>query len=405
MGGHRLICGDSTSPDDTSQLLTGVSPHLMVTDPPYGVSYDPAWRKRAGVNLNPRKLGKVVNDDQDDWREAWALFPGSVGYIWHASLHTSEVKQSLEASGFVMRAQIIWAKDRFAFSRGHYHWQHEPCWYAVRGTSGAHWSGDRKQSTVWTIPARDDDGHGHGTQKPVECMRRPIENNSSPGQAIYDPFCGSGTTIIAAEMTGRSCFAIEIDPAYVDVAVLRWQALQARPRCSMAPRDRYEPRSGAAGRERRLVGRRAHRPDPAQRRQVEALAAYGIPEADISGVVGIDPKTLRKYYRDELDLGETKANAQVAGFLFNAAKNGNVTAQIFWLKTRAKWRETPVEHKHSGSIGRRDLSEISDEELLDMITTLSAEVGLAPIKTIDMEQKSSSVESPEGNVLRLMPKN
>jgi len=219
MGGHRLICGDSTSKDDVDALLAGVSPHLMVTDPPYGVSYDPAWRKRAGVNLNPLKLGKVINDDQADWREAWALFPGSVAYIWHASLHTSEVKQSLEASGFGMRAQIIWAKGRF-----HYHWQHEPCWYSVRGTSGAHWSGDRKQSTVWTIPARDDDGHGHGTQKPVECMRRPIENNSSPGQAVYDPFSGSGTTIIAAEMTGRSCFAIEIDPAYVDVTVLRWQA-------------------------------------------------------------------------------------------------------------------------------------------------------------------------------------
>jgi DNA modification methylase len=224
LGNHRLICGDSRSPDDTARVLAGIKPHLMVTDPPYGVSYDPAWRKRAGVNLNPRKLGKVANDDQADWREAWALFPGAVAYVWHASLHTSEVKQSLEASGFEMRAQIIWAKDRFAFSRGHYHWQHEPCWYAVRGVSGAHWSGDRKQSTVWTINARDDDGHGHGTQKPVECMRRPIENNSSPGQAIYDPFSGSGTTIIAAEMTGRSCFAIDIDPAYTDVAVLRWQA-------------------------------------------------------------------------------------------------------------------------------------------------------------------------------------
>jgi DNA modification methylase len=127
-----------------------------------------------------------------------------------------------------MRAQIIWAKDRFALSRGHYHWQHEPCWYAVRGTSGAHWTGDRKQSTVWAIPARDDDGHGHGTQKPVECMRRPIENNSSPGQAVYEPFSGSGTTIIAAEMTGRSCLAIELDPAYVDVAVKRWQAFTGK---------------------------------------------------------------------------------------------------------------------------------------------------------------------------------
>jgi DNA modification methylase len=94
----------------------------------------------------------------------------------------------------------------------------------VRGTSGTNWSGDRKQSTLWNINSRDDDGHGHGTQKPVECMRRPVENNSSHGQAIYEPFSGSGTTIIAAEMTGRSCLAIEIDAAYVDVAVLRWQA-------------------------------------------------------------------------------------------------------------------------------------------------------------------------------------
>jgi hypothetical protein len=144
------------------------------------------------------------------------------------------------------------------------------------------------------------------------------------------------------------------------------------------------------------MGRRAHRPDPSQRRQVEALAAYGIPESDISGVVGIDPKTLRKHYREELDLGETKANAQVAGFLFNAAKNGNVTAQIFWLKTRAKWRETPVELKHSGSIARKDLSEISDEELLSMIYTLGAGVGLAPVKTIDAELESSGKSLPRG---------
>ena len=89
------------------------------------------------------------------------------------------------------------------------------------------------------------------------------------------------------------------------------------------------------------MGRKAHIPDPATRRQVETMAAYGIPETDISRVVSIDPKTLRKHYRDELDLGETKANAQVAGFLFNSAKNGNVSAQIFWLKTRARWRSWP----------------------------------------------------------------
>ncbi|WP_413813862.1 DNA-methyltransferase [Mesorhizobium sp. Root552] len=109
-------------------------------------------------------------------------------------------------------------------SRGDYHWQHEPCWYAVRESGTGHWAGDRRQTTVWQIPKPARNETGHSTQKPVECMRRPIENNSSPGQAVYEPFCGSGTTIIAAEMTGRSCHAIELNPAYVDMAILRWQA-------------------------------------------------------------------------------------------------------------------------------------------------------------------------------------
>ena len=123
------------------------------------------------------------------------------------------------------------------------------------------------------------------------------------------------------------------------------------------------------------MGRRAHQPDPSQRRQVEALAAYGIPETDISRVVGIDAKTLRKHYRHELDLGETKANAQVAGFLFNSAKTGNVTAQIFWLKTRARWRESPTELRHSGAVGSYDLSEMSDTELQRQLESVASEPG------------------------------
>src|SRR5258708_25598107 len=98
------------------------------------------------------------------------------------------------------------------------------------------------------------------------------------------------------------------------------------------------------------MGRRAHQPDLALRRQVEALAAYGIPEMDISRIVGVDPKTLRKHYREELDLGAAKANAQVAGFLFNSARNGNVTAQIFWLKTRARWKEPPSAYRPEGKL-------------------------------------------------------
>jgi DNA modification methylase len=227
LGAHRIACGDCTDREAVAALLSEVVPHLMVTDPPYGVDYDPAWRARAGLNKNKGKLGKVANDDRADWREAWRLFPGDVAYVWSAP-GPLQVKSldGLAAAGFEVRQQIIWAKDRFALGRGHYHYQHEPVWYAVR--SKAHWTGDRSQTSLWQIKAREDDGHGHGTQKPVECMRRPIVNNSSPGQAVYDPFLGSGTTLIAAETTGRVCLAMEIDPLYVDVAVKRWQAFTGR---------------------------------------------------------------------------------------------------------------------------------------------------------------------------------
>jgi DNA modification methylase len=127
----------------------------------------------------------------------------------------------------MIRAQIIWAEERLVMGRGDYHWQHEPCWYAVRDKG--HWTGNRKQTTLWTIPSGGQDAETeHSTQKPVECMRRPILNNSSPGQAVYEPFLGSGTTLIAAETVGRVCFAIEIDPLFVDVAVRRWQAFTGR---------------------------------------------------------------------------------------------------------------------------------------------------------------------------------
>ncbi|MGK7871198.1 site-specific DNA-methyltransferase [Falsiroseomonas sp. E2-1-a20] len=225
LGRHRLACGDATTVEAVDAALGGVKPHLMVTDPPYGVEYDPAWRNAALAGSKTARIGKVLNDDRADWSEAWALFPGDVAYVWHGALHSSTVAESLNAAGFEIRAQVIWAKDRLVMGRGHYHWQHEPCWYAVRGGATGHWSGDRKQTTLWSIPTTGQDAKTtHGTQKPVECMKRPIENNSSPGQAIYEPFSGSGTTIIAAEMTGRSCHAIELSPAYVDVAVLRWQA-------------------------------------------------------------------------------------------------------------------------------------------------------------------------------------
>ena len=228
LGKHRLLCGDATVATDVEQLLGDVKPQLMVTDPPYGVEYDPGWRNKTGASATKR-TGKVLNDDRADWREAWALFPGDVAYVWHGALHATTVAESLEVSGFNIRSQIIWAKDRLVLSRGDYHWQHEPCLYAVKKTGKGHWAGDRKQTTLWQIANKDQDADTvHGTQKPVECMRRPILNNSSPGQAVYEPFMGSGTTLIASETTGRVCYGIELNPAYVDVAVERWQKFSGK---------------------------------------------------------------------------------------------------------------------------------------------------------------------------------
>ena len=235
LGNHRVGCGDSTSGADVALVLAGCEPHLMVVDPPYGVAYDPSWRARRGGAAGTLAQGKVLNDGRADWREAYELFPGDVAYIWHGALHGDIVAAGLAACGFVLRAQIVWAKQHFTLSRGDYHWKHETCWYAVREGKVSHWQGDRTQTTVWEIANNNPFGNpqrehswGHGTQKPVECMRRPIANNSRPGQPIYDPFLGSGTSLIAAEMTGRICCGLELNPAYVDVVVQRWQGFTGR---------------------------------------------------------------------------------------------------------------------------------------------------------------------------------
>jgi DNA modification methylase len=250
LGKHRVGCGDSTSAADVAPVLAGSQPHLMVTDPPYGVEYDPSWRARRNQSGGKLARGKVLNDNRADWREAYALFPGNIAYVWHGALHGDVVAADLAAYGLQRRAQIVWAKQHFTLSRGDYHWKHECCWYAVREGKASHWQGDRTQTTVWEIANNNPFGNrqreqswGHGTQKPVECMRRPIANNSRPGQAIYDPFLGSGTSLIAAEMTGRVCYGLELNPAYVDVIVRRWQLFTGRAATHQASGQSFDERA------------------------------------------------------------------------------------------------------------------------------------------------------------------
>lgn len=224
IGPHRLLCGNSTNADDVGKLLGGKEPYLMVTDPPYGVNYDADWRNHTGMARADRAIGKVQNDGNADWSEVWALSPSKVAYAWHAGRHAKTVQESLEKAGFEMRSQIVWVKNNIVISRGDYHWKHEPCWYAVRKGNKGNWAGDRKQTTVWEIDKPQKSETGHSTQKPVECMARPIANHDGD---VYDPFLGSGTTMVAAHQLNRKCYGMEIDPKYCQVIIDRMKKLDS----------------------------------------------------------------------------------------------------------------------------------------------------------------------------------
>ena len=224
LGEHRLICGDCTDAAVVARVLNGQKPMLMVTDPPYGVEYDADWRNEAAKNgflsFAERRTGIVQNDDRVDWSDAYALFPGDVAYTWSpGGDHVILTGLALQTAGFQIRNQIIWVKPHFPISRGHYTYQHEPCWYGVRKGAKAHWIGDTNASTTWRIPLDKNVDGGHSTQKPLACMATPIANHEGD---VYEPFLGSGTTLMAAEGLQRRCYAIEIHAPYVAVALERW---------------------------------------------------------------------------------------------------------------------------------------------------------------------------------------
>ena len=231
LGDHHVMCGDSTNQSDVKLLLANDVPRIIVTDPPYGVNYDPDWRNEGRLDAwsYARRTGEVLNDDQANWSKAFNLSPCDVAYVWSSSLRSKESQEGLEQAEFIIRSQIIWRKQHYAISRGHYHWQHELCWYAVKKGKTSGWIGNRKQSTVWDIASQIGyrgvvgpriDITDHSTIKPIDCMMRPIKNHEGD---VYEPFAGSGTTIIASEIQERKCYAMEIEPKYVETCIIRWE--------------------------------------------------------------------------------------------------------------------------------------------------------------------------------------
>ena len=221
---HRLICGDCTDAATVARVMGGERAALMATDPPYGVAYT----VETGVGS---KFGAIANDENDGPRlQAFlesafsvakaALLDNAAWYLWHAQMTQGFFAAAAAAAAVIIHRQIIWVKPSLILGHGDYHWRHELCFYGWVEGHRPPWYGDRKQTTVWEV-GRENDGV-HPTQKPVELFERPLQFNTCAGDIAYEPFCGSGSQIIACENLSRRCRAVEISAAYCAVALQRF---------------------------------------------------------------------------------------------------------------------------------------------------------------------------------------
>lgn len=253
LGRHRIMCGDATNPEHIKKLMDGQQADVVFTDPPYNVNYKGHGKKTsngiANDNMADSAFGKFLEKVFKNYVEA--VKAGAGLYVFHSSSSQAQFEYAIEKAGMEVKNQLIWNKPAAALGWGDYRWKHEPFFYcAVKGKK-AQFYGDRKHSTVWDFQktdaqlfawaqkmkraeeqgkttvwsmARDKVGeYVHPTQKPVELIVYALRNSSKSGDLVLDLFLGSGSTLIAAEKSERTCFGLELDPKYVDVIIKRWE--------------------------------------------------------------------------------------------------------------------------------------------------------------------------------------
>ena len=233
LGDHRLLCGDSTSHDDVRRLMQGERASLFATDPPYLVDYDGSnhptrnkdWSQSYGTTWDDSSQGAELYDGFIAAAVAEAIAEDAAWYCWHASRRQAMLEACWEKAGAFVHQQIIWVKDRGVLTRSHYLWKHEPCFMGWRRPNRPPKVAEETLPSTWALPSfAKDDRPDHPTPKPLDAFGIPMRQHVARGGLCYEPFSGSGSQIMAGEANGRRVFAMEISPAYVDVAVERWQA-------------------------------------------------------------------------------------------------------------------------------------------------------------------------------------
>jgi DNA modification methylase len=223
MGNHKLLVGDATNGKDVARLMADDAADLIFTDPPYNVDYEGYTQERLKIKGDRMSDAEFKQFLEAAFRSCRAVVkPGASLYVCHSSSWQREFQNALEAAGFEIRCQIIWAKNTFAWGFGRYKFQHEPVFYTHVAGQKDPWYGDKSQSTLWEEkkPAAN---RIHPTAKPVELVERALLNSSKAGDIVVDLFGGSGSTLIACERRNRKARIMEIDPKYADCIVHRYQ--------------------------------------------------------------------------------------------------------------------------------------------------------------------------------------